>query len=90
MDDDNIFRLGAIPGGKGDKDDSIPENDYIVVDIDDEQYAATGFLVFTPHHLAIMRDAKKGVVPVLVLPIARVKSAEIFEEDEEEDDLFDA
>lgn len=79
MDDEskNVFKFGAaIKGGKdAEDDDSIPHNDYFVVDIDDIEYDVNGFLVFTPHHLAIMRDEGKGAIPALVLPIGRVKTA---------------
>lgn len=79
-DDDNVFRFGAVKGGKDDKNESIPENNYVVTDIDNEEFYETGFLIFTPHHLAIMRDMGKGPVPALVLPIVRVKAAEIADE----------
>lgn len=79
MDDDqeqptNVFKFGAINGDKSDED-TIPQNDYVVVDIDDTEYDINGFLIFTPHHLAIMTDLGKGAIPALVLPIARVKTA---------------
>lgn len=70
----NIFKFGTVDGGKK-EEDIIPENDYIVVDIDDIEYDIKGFLIFTPHHLAIMTDEGKGAIPALVLPIGRVKSA---------------
>lgn len=70
----NIFKFGAVDGGKK-EEDSIPENDYLVVDVDDIEYDIRGFLIFTPHHLAIMTDEGKGAIPALVLPISRVKSA---------------
>lgn len=70
----NIFRFGAVDGGKK-EEDSIPENDYVVTDVDDIEYDVNGFLIFTPHHLAIMTDEGKGAIPALVLPISRVKSA---------------
>lgn len=90
MDDDdepkNIFKFGAIDGGK-DEPDTIPQNDYVVVDTDDIEYNVNGFLVFTPHHLAIMTDLGAGVIPGLVLPIGRVKTAvleELIPDDESE------
>lgn len=80
--DNNILRFGAIAGGKvvSEDDNTIPENDYVVTDLDDDEFFTNGFLIFTPHHLAIMRDKGKGAVPVLVMPIARVKAAELLEE----------
>lgn len=92
-DDNNVFRFGAVQGGKAAKEEEekrIPENDYVVVDIDDQEWFASGFLIFTPHHLAIMRDTGEGAVPVLVLPILRVKASELVEPefDEDEPSLF--
>lgn len=84
-DNDNIVPFGAIKGGKGDGpdetvDDGIPINDYIITDIDNQEFAATGFLIFTSHHLAIMRDNGKGAIPIMVFPIDRVKVAELYED----------
>lgn len=86
MSDDNVFRFGQIKGGKDgggpeEEEPGIPVNDYVISDVDGEEFYATGFLIFTSHHLAIMRDDGKGAIPVLVLPINRVKAAEIYEED---------
>ena len=79
MDDDqeptNVFKFGAVKGGKDEGEDKIPQNDYYVCDIDDHEFDVNGFLIFTPHHLAIMRDEGEGAVPALVLPINRVKVA---------------
>lgn len=83
MDDDNeqpnVFKFGAITGGKSEDEqapeDKIPHNDYVVVDNEDNEFDINGFLIFTPHHLAIMQDVGQGAVPALVLPIARVKFA---------------
>lgn len=75
---DNVYQFGKIKGGKD--DNAVPENDYVVVDMDDDEYFAKGFLIFTPHHLAIMQDKGQGPVPTLCLPIGRVKFAELYEE----------
>lgn len=79
MDDDenpNVFKFGTVNGGKGEEpDDKIPHNDYVVIDSDDNEFEINGFLIFTPHHLAIMRDEGTGAVPALVIPIGRVKVA---------------
>lgn len=75
---DNVFRLGAVQGGKD--TDSIPEDNYVVTDIDGMEFYATGFMIFTPHHLAIMKDEGRGAIPVLVVPIGRVRAAELSEE----------
>lgn len=70
----NIFKFGTLEGGKK-AEDAIPQNDYVVVDIDGLEYDVNGFLIFTPHHLAIMTDLGAGPVPALVIPINRVKTA---------------
>lgn len=73
--DNNVFKFGAINGDKEDDKDTIPQNDYVVIDVDDIEYDINGFLIFTPHHLAIMSDEGDGAIPALVLPINRVKTA---------------
>lgn len=85
-DDDNVLTFGQIKGGKADEDDGIPENNYIVTDIDGVEFPATGFLIFTPHHCAVMQDKGKGAIPVLVLPLLRVAAAEMVEDEEFEDE----
>lgn len=80
-DDDNIVNFNQVQGGKAADADGIPENDYVIVDVEGNEFYATGFMIFTPHHLAIMADTGKGAIPVLVMPLARVKFAEIYDED---------
>lgn len=80
MDDEqdptNVFKFGTFKGGKEtEESDVIPQSDYFVKDIDDNEFDVNGFLIFTPHHLAIMRDEGQGAVPALVMPINRVKIA---------------
>lgn len=87
MDDDetnNVFRFGSVNGGKGgsDAESSIPINDYVLTDVDNQELYATGFLVFTSQHVAVMRDYGKGAIPVLVVPLDRTKYAELVEDDE--------
>ena len=79
----NIFKF--VDGGKK-EDEVIPQNDYLVIDIEDIEYDVHGFLIFTPHHLAIMTDEGKGAIPALVLPIARVKTAVLASILSDEDD----
>lgn len=81
-DNDNVFRLGTVKGGKDNDEPNIPVNAYVVTDIDDNEFFGTGFMIFTSQHVAIMRDDGNGAIPVLVVPIARVKAAEIFEDEE--------
>jgi len=75
-EESNIFKFGAIDGDKPD-DSEFPQNEYVILDIDDEEWVSTGFLVFTSHHVAIMQSikGKDGAIPTLVLPINRVKAA---------------
>jgi hypothetical protein len=81
--DDNKFPFGVVKGGKGDEDsEALPEDNYAILDMDDNEFFGTGFLVFTPYHVAIMRDKGKGAVPVLLLPLNRVKIAEVVDEED--------
>lgn len=84
MDDGNVFEFGAVQGGKEpseDGADQLPQNDYTIITEDDLEFDATGFLIFTTHHLAIMQDAGngKGAIPVLVFPFHRIKFAGLSE-----------
>lgn len=82
---DNITQFGVVNGGKTEEtEDSIPTLPYILEDIDGNQFPAEGFLIFTSQHVAIMRDTGKGAVPVMVVPLNRLKVAELFEDDEED------
>lgn len=84
MSNDNIVSL--VPPDKQD----IPESEYVIVTHADannpegREYFATGFLLFTSHHVAIMRDTGLGALPILVVPLANVLMAEIVEPDEDE------
>ena len=84
----NIFKFGAVAGGKSDAEaeDKIPHNDYVVIDNDDNEFDINGFLIFTPHHAAIMRDTGKGAIPVLVVPLNNVQAAFL---DDDEDEVLD-
>ena len=89
MDNDNVLQFGAprnktAPTETG-AEDGFPENNYVVEDIDGAEYFGTGFLIFTPHHCAVMKDFGKGAVPILVVPLIRVKVAEMVTDDEDEE-----
>jgi hypothetical protein len=87
-DDENVFRFGEIKGGKTEaKDEGIPVDNYRIIDIDNEEWTATGFLVFTPHHLAVMRDDGKGAIPIIVLPLHRVKAGGLVSDEDETEEL---
>lgn len=83
----NIFKI--LQGGKSptstDPDISgIPQNAYVITDINNCEHFAEGFLLFTSQHIAIMRDTGAGALPVLVMPLDKVFSAELLEDDSEE------
>jgi hypothetical protein len=93
MDNDNVLPFGrqAQATSKGnistETGDGFPENNYVVIDLDDEEFYGSGFLIFTPHHCAIMKDFGKGAVPTLVVPLHRVKVAEMVDESAEDVDV---
>ncbi len=77
MDNDNIIPFGQVVGGKDDDDDSIPVNNYEIMDIDGGLHQAEGFLIFTPQHVAIMRPLDEGALPLVILPLNFVKFARL-------------
>jgi hypothetical protein len=85
---DNVMPFGAIQGGKQDTEQKLPQNNYVLEDVNGDAYPATGFLIFTTQHVAVMKDTKDGAIPVLVMPLTLLKVAELVEEyvgdDEEE------
>lgn len=86
MDDEqetnNIFRI--VQGGATEEpsSDDLPVNHYVITDIENDEFFGTGFLVFTSQHVAVMKETPKGAIPALVVPLNRVKSAELIEDDE--------
>lgn len=85
MADDNIFNI--VQGGKTGEtpEQSLPEADYEITLLSGNRYYARGFLIFTTHHVAVMRDvAGLGAVPVLIVPLANLEAAEAMDDDEEE------
>jgi hypothetical protein len=77
MNDDNVIPFGSVKGGKD--EDTVPEHDYEIIDQDGGVHKAKGFMIFTPHHIAIMRALDEGALPVVVLPLTFVKFAKIDE-----------
>lgn len=63
----------------------IPEHTYAILDVDGEEWLNHGFLIFTSHHVAIMRETEDGAIPVFIIPLGRVKVAEMVAEDELEE-----
>lgn len=85
MDDQenkNIFSI-VKGGATEEQDDNLPVNSYVIVDVDNEEYFGSGFLVFTSQHVAVMQETDKGAIPTLVVPLHRVKVTELIVEDED-------
>lgn len=83
-DNDNIFQIlpgGKLPGGPEDTsdNDSLPVYDYIIVTNNGDEFPGSGFLIFTSHHVAIMKDNGKGAIPLVVVPLTDVKVAALAE-----------
>lgn len=80
MSEDNIY---TINGGKAEDtatpevESELPNDDYVIVDRDGDEFYGSGFMVFTGQHVAIMRDSPKGPFPVLLLPLDKVKVAQL-------------
>lgn len=91
MDNDNVLPFGKPQARDNststETGDGFPENNYVVIDLDDEEFYGTGFLIFTPHHCAIMKDFGKGAVPILVVPLHRVKIAEMVSDEHSDTEL---
>lgn len=76
-DKDNIFTMvpgSKLPGGPK-EEDTLPVYDYIIVDFDGNEFPGAGFLIFTSAHVAIMKDNGSGAIPIVVVPLDRVKVA---------------
>ena len=78
---DNVTPFRVV--SKDEPENNIPQNDYVITDIEGEQLYASGFLIFTPHHVVIMRDDGKGAIPSLVVPLFRVSYAGLVDDEEE-------
>lgn len=83
--DDNIVNL--IQGGKQ-EGNVLPDNSYVIEDINGTEYLARGFAIFTPHHIAIMKNGANGAVPVFLMPLDRLGVMEIAsDEDDDQEEL---
>lgn len=78
MSNDNIVSLIS----KTEEPSTIISN-YRIEDIEGNIFEGEGFLVFTTQHVAIMTDTPLGSIPVVVVPLFRVKVAELMEDNEE-------
>lgn len=83
--DDNVVSL--VP--QNNNGPSIPESDYVIINHQGEEMFATGFLLFTSHHVAVMRDTGNGALPILVVPLTAVAYAALVEDDDDDEEIFD-
>lgn len=93
MDDDNIIQFGkptVDPSKVIPEVSPFPTNEYVVRDIDDEIFYASGFLIFTDTHVGVMTPTPQGAIPAFLIPISRLKYAELddADDDDDESDLF--
>ena len=71
---DNVISL--VPN----KTDGTKVYDYAILDIDDQEWQATGFLIFTSQHVCVMSEDENGAaMPVFLIPLNRVKVVELME-----------
>lgn len=84
-DDNNIIQFGSISGGKT-KGGAFPTNPYVIYDIDDKDYYAEGYLIFTSHHVCIMEEHDDGPVAGLMVPLSRVRLVTIVDDDYEDNE----
>lgn len=82
-DGGNIIKFDQVQGDKVAKEESekLPTGPYVIHDIDDMEWFANGFCIFTTSHIAIMKETPHGATPVLVVPLHRVKA--VFSDDED-------
>lgn len=81
--DNNIVQFGSIKGGK-ETTTEVPQHLYEVKDFDDEIHQAHGFIIFTPQHVAVMRDTGDGALPLLIFPLEHVKYAKLVDSVQQE------
>lgn len=71
----------VIPFKVADKEPKLPNNDYLVVDINNEEFDVNGFLVFTTHHIAVMKEVDGNSIPSFVLPLHRLDHVELIDDE---------
>ena len=81
---DNII---SFQGGKKDEK-TLPSAKYCITTMQNEEVYGEGFLVFTTHHVAIMRDTGEGAVPTIIVPLVNVNFAEIIDDEEILEDIL--
>lgn len=77
MTDNNIISL--VPTGANTTKDIT---EYELIDIEDNSYYASGFMIFTTQHVGIMADNGETPIPVFLMPLSRLKYAHIVDDDE--------
>lgn len=77
-DDNNIYRFGAIDGGKTEEKE-FPAHPYVIFDIEGDEHFYEGYLIFTTHHVCIMEEGPDGPVTGFMIPMNRVKHVELLE-----------
>lgn len=77
--DDNIIHFDNAKSKSTKGPTEVPQHQYVLVDIDNEEFTEFGFLIFTAQHIAVMHEKGEGAVPVLVMPLHRNKVAYIDE-----------
>lgn len=84
--DAKVFNLiqGGAQSGPAEVTQTIPQNEYTIVDREGNQYYAEGFALFTSQHIAIMRDTGAGALPILIMPLDRVHVVELIDDIDEE------
>lgn len=79
MDNIHVFQ-----GGKATPSDEkeLPTNDYEITTKNGNIYYATGFMIFTSQHVAVMQDNGNGAIPVFVTSLDNLDVAELLEDEQ--------
>lgn len=81
MSEDNDTPFRVIDGGRNVQ--RLPQDEYLIVDMSGNEHFAQGFMTYTNSHVAIMKDiGNNGAIPVFMMPLTNVFSAELYVEDE--------
>ena len=82
-EDTNIFSIVSNNTPPAPADDLVPVYEYVITDTQHNEHFASGFLLFTSQHIAVMRDTPRGALPIFVMPLSEVYCAELLEDDDE-------
>jgi hypothetical protein len=84
-DNNNIIQLvSKSTNTTVEADMATPVHDYAIYDIGGLTHLATGFLLFTSHHVAVMRETPHGALPVFMLPLTELRFVKLTENNEED------